>query len=66
MASQADTDELTKQFSVGVQPLEGEQLDHRSLLYLINHEGVMIQQYRGAQVDVERLKKELRIVDALR
>lgn len=66
VASQADTDELTKQFSVGVQPLEGEQLDHRSLLYLINHEGVMIQQYRGAKVDVERLKKELRIVDALR
>lgn len=66
VASQADTDELTKQFSVGVKPLEGEQLDHRSLLYLINHEGVMIQQYRGAQVDVERLKKELRIVDALR
>lgn len=66
VASQADTDELTEQFSVGVKPLDGEQLDHRSLLYLINHKGVMIQQYRGAQVDVERLKKELRIVDALR
>lgn len=65
VASQSDTDELTKQFSVGVKPLEGDQLDHRSLLYLINPEGVMIQQYRGAQVDVERLKKELRIVDEL-
>ena len=66
VASQAQTDELTKQFSVGVKPLDGDQLDHRSLLYLINPEGMMIQQYRGAQVDVERLKKELRIVDQLR
>ena len=66
VASQAQTDELTQQFSVGVKPLEGDQLDHRSLLYLINSEGMMIQQYRGARVDVERLKKELRIVDQLR
>lgn len=63
--SQALTDELTQQFGVGVKPLDGDQLDHRSLLYLINHEGVMIQQYRGNVVDVERLKKELRVVDQM-
>lgn len=66
VTSQALTDELTKEFSVGVKPLDNGQLDHRSLLYLINADGMMIQQYRGAQVDVERLKKELRIVDQLR
>ena len=63
--SQALTDELTQQFGVGVKPLDGDQLDHRSLLYLINHDGVMIQQYRGNVVDVERLKKELRVVDQM-
>lgn len=65
VATQVHTDELSKQFGVGVKPLEGDQLDHRSLLYLINHKGMMIQQYRGNLVDVERLKKELRIVDQL-
>jgi len=67
VTSQAHTDELSEQFGVGVKPMagEGDQLDHRSLLYLINHEGVMIQQYRGNVVDVERLKNELRVVDKL-
>ena len=65
MTSQALTDELTEQFGVGVKPMDGDQLDHRSLLYLINHKGVMIQQYRGNVVDVERLKKELRVVDQM-
>ena len=65
VTSQAHTDELSEQFGVGVKPLEGDQLDHRSLLYLINHEGVMIQQYRGNVVDVERLKDELRVVDQM-
>ena len=45
--------------------MDGDQLDHRSLLYLINHEGMMIQQYRGNVVDVERLKNELRVVDQM-
>lgn len=66
MTTQAQTDELSREFSVGVKPLDNGQLDHRSLLYLINPDGMMIQQYKGAQVDVERLKKELRIVDSLR
>lgn len=65
VTSQAHTDELSEQFGVGIKPLEGDQLDHRSLLYLINHEGVMIQQYRGNVVDVERLKSELRVVDQM-
>ena len=65
VTSQALTDELSEQFGVGVKPLEGDQLDHRSLLYLINHKGVMIQQYRGNVVDVERLKTELRAVDRI-
>ena len=67
VATQAQTDELTEEFGVGVKPLAGsdDQLDHRSLLYLINHEGVMIQQYRGNVVDVERLKNELRVVDQM-
>ncbi len=65
VTSQAHTDELSEQFGVGVAPLEGNQLDHRSLLYLINHEGTLIQQYRGSVVNVERLKKELRIVDQI-
>ena len=65
VTSQALTDELTEQFGVGVKPLDGDQLDHRSLLYLINHEGMMIQQYRGNVVDVERLKNELRVVDQM-
>lgn len=65
VTNQAHTDELSEQFGVGVKPLEGDQLDHRSLLYLINHEGVMIQQYRGNVVDVERLKNELRVVDQM-
>ena len=63
--SQALTDELTQEFAVGVKPLEGNQLDHRNLLYLINPEGIMIQQYKGNVVDVERLKNELRIVDQM-
>lgn len=61
----AHTNELSEQFGVGIKPLDGGQIDHRSLLYLVNHEGVMIQQYRGDVVDVERLKKELRIVDQM-
>ena len=65
MTNQAHTDELSEQFGVGVKPLEGDQLDHRSLLYLINHEGIMIQQYKGNVVDVERLKNELRVVDQM-
>ena len=65
MTSQAHTDELSEQFGVGVTPLEGDQLDHRSLLYLINHEGVMIQQYRGGVVNVERVTKELQAVDQI-
>ena len=65
MTSQAHTDELSEQFGVGVKPLEGDQLDHRSLLYLINHEGVMIQQYRGGVVNVERVTKELQAVDQI-
>ena len=65
VTSQAHTDELSEQFGVGVKPMDGDQLDHRSLLYLINHEGVMIQQYRGQVVDVERLKNELRVVDQM-
>lgn len=65
VASQSHTDELSAEFGVGVTPLEGNQLDHRSTLYLINHQGTLIQQYRGDVVNVERLKKELRIVDQL-
>lgn len=65
VTSNESTNELTEQFAVGVKPLEGEQLDHRSLLYLINPKGVLIQQYRGMQVDVKRLVKELRVVDQL-
>lgn len=65
VTNQAHTDELSKQFGVGAKPLEGNQLDHRSLLYLINHQGMMIQQYRGNVVDVERLKLELKAVDQL-
>jgi len=70
VTTQAHTDELSEQFGVGVKPLAGDQsdsdqLDHRSLLYLINHEGVMIQQYKGNVVDVERLKNELRVVDQM-
>ncbi len=66
VTNQAHTDELSEQFGVGVKPLDGsDQLDHRSLLYLINHEGMLIQQYRGNVVDVERLKNELRVVDQL-
>ena len=65
VTSQAHTDELSEQFGVGVKPLEGDQLDHRSQLYLINHKGMMVHQYRGNVVDVERLKKELRVVDQI-
>ncbi|RVU85978.1 SCO family protein [Leucothrix sargassi] len=66
VTSQANTDELSEQFGVGVeQPLEGDQLGHRSQLYLINHQGMVIQQYRGDVVNVERLKKELRVVDQI-
>ncbi|PWQ99552.1 SCO family protein [Leucothrix arctica] len=65
VTSQANTDELSEQFGVGVKPLGGDQLDHRSLLYLINHEGVLIQQYRGGVVNVERLKNELRAVNQI-
>jgi len=65
VTTQVHIDELSEQFGVGVRPLDGDQLDHRSLLYLINHEGVMIQQYRGHVVDVERLKRELRVVDQM-
>lgn len=48
---------------VGVKPGTNDQFDHRTLLYLIGPQGLLLQRYNGEPVDVDRVVSELVAVD---
>jgi len=55
----ADIHQMGETLWVGVKPGSNGQTDHRSLLYLVGPNGLLLQRYRGEPVDIDRVSREL-------
>ena len=58
-ASQIDTSELLQRFAVTSAGADDTQPDHRNVLYLLNGNGDLIQQYAAAPINVDRVSREV-------
>ena len=59
------TESLVTQFGITPQSLGNGQFDHRTGVYLLNKQGVLVQQYKGNPLNIERLQKEVTILASL-